>query len=948
MSLFEHVVQQVGHLSFRNKLRATAIIFGVPLLIASAVILGELGSRVSLLERERAALAVQIPAQSLIVALYKFQAAALADQEGVENFGEKVKLGRIEAMNALAGLEAAFTQQKLDARSAPDGKAWLGRWDELGKRIETSRAEEVAELIANLHAELEKLNENTGILNDGDASSSRLLDVTSTHLSGLIAGTGQAASLGAITLAKKSLRSSRRTDLTVVRGNFDALVHWSMEGIEKVVREHPELASDLTQATGRLNTAYLAVQEALTTKMLDSSDFDMTPETFLGLTKQAFGESLAIGEMLARNADLLLTERLTVLQTQRNVVFLIMLLGLGIVMAGFIAAYISIMRGLNGLSEAVSTMAAGNLGARVEITSRDEIGDVSEQFNHMVERLAERTAQLHEKTNDIHAMLQHMPQGILTVISEGKVHQEYSAYLEQIFETADIPGRNAIDLLFSDTDIGSDLLSQIDTTITACIGEDRMNFDLNAHLLPGSVTTTTTTTTTSQHKNLEFTWSPITDDKGIVEKVLVCVRDVTTLKQLEADAAQQRREMQMIEQLLKVNQEKFHDFMSSAHGFIADNESLLSAAEGMTSDLVTQLFRNMHTIKGNARTLGLLNLTNLVHEAEQAYDAFRKNPATSFDKDGLLSQLRMVTAGLEEYRVLNEVKLGRKGPGRRGSAERYAMVDRAMLDRMIMEIDAINLQAVHRDTLAAVLKQVKTDLRLIGTATIAETLSGVFDSLPGLAAELGKDSPRVLIADNDIRIRTQASELLRNVFMHLCRNSMDHGIETGSERIAAGKPAVGVIGLELQLDQQSLTLRLKDDGRGLAMWRLRTKGIAKGLLAAPGGTDEQVANLAFAAGLSTASSLTEVSGRGVGMDAVKDFLAREGGTIAIHLTDSNIGGEFRSFETLIRLPAKFAVSATVEPALEHPEPSSPLPSHHVERDLVSIVRSIVPGTLAVN
>lgn len=946
MSFLEHVVQQVGRLSFRNKLRTTAIIFGIPLLIASAVIVTELGSRVSLLERERAALAVQMPAQSLLVALYKYQAAALVAQEGVEDFAVTAVARRIDAEKEVGRLESAFASSRLDSMTTLDGMVLLGRWKDLAKRIEASQPTEIAELITKLQAELEKLNEITGILIDGDASSSRLLDVAATQLAGLVAGTGQASALGAVTLVKKSLRSSRRTDLTVVRGNFDALVRWSMDGIAKVAGEHPALANDLGLATGKLNTAYLAVQEALTTKMLDSSDFDMTPEAFLGLTGRAFSESLAIGDILVRSGDLLLADRLTVLQTQRNFVILIMLIGLAIVTASFVAAYISIMRGLNGLSQAVSTMAAGDLGARVEITSRDEIGDVSKQFNHMVERLAERTAQLHEKTNDIHAMLQHMPQGILTVVAEGKVHPEYSAYLERIFETKHISGRNVMDLLFDATDVGSDLLSQIDTTLTTSIGEDRMNFDLNAHLLPNALAMSMPDGTT---KHLEFTWSPITDGDGTVEKVLVCVRDVTALKQLEADAAQQRREMQMIEHLLKISQEKFHDFVGSAQGFLASNEALLGPAREMSTELVTQLFRNMHTIKGNARTLGLLHLTNVVHEAEQSYDAFRKDPQAAFNPGVLIDQLRQVAAVLEEYRCLNDIKLGRKGPGRRGSAERYAMVERASLDQMITEIDAVNLQAARRDTLAAVLKQLKTDLRLIGTTAITDMLAGVFESLPELANELGKDSPRIVIADNDIRIRTQAGELLRNVFMHLCRNAMDHGIECVAERLSGGKPSAGNIHVELQLDREAFTLRLSDDGRGLAMWRLRTKGIAQGLLPTTDVDDEDVANLAFAAGVSTAKLVTDVSGRGVGMDAVKDFLAREGGKIQIRLADTNVGGEFRAFETLITLPAKFAVAAdALEVPSERPESLPPKAAHNPEPVLASIVQSVIPGQFAVN
>ena len=80
-------------------------------------------------------------------------------------------------------------------------------------------------------------------------------------------------------------------------------------------------------------------------------------------------------------------------------------------------------------------------------------------------------------------MLQNMQQGILTVVTGAVIHSEYSAYLEAIFETNDIAGRSLMDLVFSDTDLGSDVLSQVDAASHACLGEDSINFAFNQHLL---------------------------------------------------------------------------------------------------------------------------------------------------------------------------------------------------------------------------------------------------------------------------------------------------------------------------------------------------------------------------------------------------------------------------------------------------------------------------------
>ena len=316
------------------------------------------------------------------------------------------------------------------------------------------------------------------------------------------------------------------------------------------------------------------------------------------------------------------------------------------------------------------------------------------------------------------------------------------------------------------------------------------------------------------------------------------------------------------------------------------------------------LFRNMHTIKGNARTYGLLNMTNTVHETEQVYDELRKDPEKVWEQESMLAQLAEVDALLDEYHKINDVKLGRKGPGRRGSVEKFLMVEKDQVTRALELIKAA--KAADAQAMANALHEVDQTLSLIGTEKIDHVLAGILESMPSLAKELGKEPPKISIEDHGIVVRTQIVGLLKNVFTHVFRNSMDHGLETADVREAAGKSAAGHIRLNLSIKDGRLQFKLGDDGRGLAVAKIRQKAIDNGLIPADGNTPpEEIAQLIFASGFSTAEKVTEVSGRGVGMDAVKGFLQREGGDVAIHFTDNTVA-DMRPFELVITLPEKFA------------------------------------------
>jgi HPt (histidine-containing phosphotransfer) domain-containing protein/HAMP domain-containing protein len=587
--------------------------------------------------------------------------------------------------------------------------------------------------------------------------------------------------------------------------------------------------------------------------------------------------------------------------------------------------YRQITRPLSRMQAMMSEIAASqDFTRRVPVGRLDEIGRSIVAFNGMIEKIQENQALLKQKTADIQAMLQNMQQGILTVVDGAVIHSEYSAYLEAIFETNDIAGRPLMDLVFADTDLGADDLSQIDAATFACLGEDAINFEFNQHLLVSEIAKRMPD---GRVKTLDLSWSAITDETDTIVRLMLCVRDVTELRKLAAEAGEQKRRLEMIGEILAVNEEKFHHFIDSASGFVSENERIIRKHELADGSAIAELFRNMHTIKGNARTYNLQHLTNVVHETEQRYEELRRDDVERvWDQEQLMVELDRVREAIDSYAKINEVSLGRKRLARRGGADRYLMVDKDHIAHSLKLLETANTGDV--DALVTMRDALHRMLRVLGTESVAETLSGVLDSLPSLAGELGKEAPVVRIDDNGYRLRSQAGATMKNVFMHLLRNSMDHGIETAAARTAQGKPAAGAIDIEVGVDKHALQVTLSDDGRGLALSRIRSIAVERGWIEAHAQvSDEEIAEFIFRPGFSTAEHVTEVSGRGVGMDAVRDFLDREHGSIELRFTDDHKGAEFRQFQTIVCLPDNLAVDSLGTDARSDDTAQSPSIGH---------------------
>nr|WP_305910224.1 chemotaxis protein CheA [Methylomarinum sp. Ch1-1]MDP4521148.1 chemotaxis protein CheA [Methylomarinum sp. Ch1-1] len=164
-------------------------------------------------------------------------------------------------------------------------------------------------------------------------------------------------------------------------------------------------------------------------------------------------------------------------------------------------------------------------------------------------------------------------------------------------------------------------------------------------------------------------------------------------------------------------------------------------------------------------------------------------------------------------------------------------------------------------------------------------ISFVFSRFPrlvhDLSAKLGKKIELKLVGEQT-EVDKTVVELLSDPLVHLVRNSLDHGIEMPEERRAAGKPEIGTVVLEAYHRGGNIVIEVVDDGRGLDKDKLRAKAIEKGLIEEDAIlNDKQTYELIFMPGFSTAAQLTDVSGRGVGMDVVRKNIQALGGNIEL-------------------------------------------------------------------
>jgi two-component system chemotaxis sensor kinase CheA len=359
--------------------------------------------------------------------------------------------------------------------------------------------------------------------------------------------------------------------------------------------------------------------------------------------------------------------------------------------------------------------------------------------------------------------------------------------------------------------------------------------------------------------------------------------------------------------------------------FAAESQSLLAHGRRTMSSWADdpadrapaeELFRVLHTIKGMAGSLAFDALVDQVHDAETVLTEVRQG-----ERQADIRWLRRMEQLLDDIAVACETVVAteqRDVPESAVTARSSVVrVDLSRLDALLEDLGALVTarQELERhtrvDTLSPLARAAVAMARRLDTlqdrilhvrlAPLSEVLERVPPMVRDLARQLGKEVTVDVTGDN-LEVDRAILALLPEPVMHLLRNAIDHGIETPAERRERGKRPAGRIVITARQERGSVVVELTDDGRGIDREAIAARARSEGILEADSSlSDDSLLSVLARPGFSTAASVTDVSGRGVGLDAVVARLHDVGAS----LTLTTVPGRGTVFT--IRLPTRLGI-----------------------------------------
>lgn len=556
------------------------------------------------------------------------------------------------------------------------------------------------------------------------------------------------------------------------------------------------------------------------------------------------------------------------------------------------------------------SLAAGDLDIPIETGRFDQIGQLLRAFAAMRDaiktqiqtieehsegleiKVEQRTKELQTKHEDIINILSNIHQGILTITEGGMIHPEYSPYLETILEKSDLAGKSIQEVLLTMSDLGADDQDRNLSIIIAIIGSQKVAFQLNWKFLVSEMVIHAP----SGNKILELQWSPIVaSESSIIDKIILSIKDVTQLRKLKEQEVKHQEEINLITEILGVKRSMFLRFIEGAQSLIAD---ALERIDGDTDDLessnVESVFLDVHSIKGNARSLNLSHMVETTHSAEKILEEIMV--LRDYRKSRLLPEVVKVKETVERYHKIYHQSLaeGQDGGESASYIAEFVEGQLEMIDQTIREMTYTEC-LFFLEQLSAISKG--------HGVTFSQSIESIVRSVPSIAHELGKLEPNVVISGGMTFIPKVVQSTIEFSLTHIVRNSLDHGLEASEVRLEKDKSPSGMINIEARRDGKNLFIEVRDDGGGLNLSAILKQATQAGLAAEDKKyTREEIAEFIFEPRFSTTDLVTKISGRGLGMNAVKSAIEKKLGTVEIQLLDG------KSEDDSSNAPFKFILS----------------------------------------
>lgn len=453
-----------------------------------------------------------------------------------------------------------------------------------------------------------------------------------------------------------------------------------------------------------------------------------------------------------------------------------------------------------------------------------------------------RTAELADRNAAMRLVLDNVRHGLLMLDRDGVVARERSSLVDAWVGAIGADVRFSSVLRRSDPDV-ADWFDVSWVEVRAGI----MPLELTLAQLP--------TRFTSGTRRLELDYVAISPVEGELDKVLVVVSDVTVVEERERLESQQRELVALLNRL-----------SSDRRGvleFLDEGTALVSMLAHPSPSELSVVRRGLHTLKGNAGIFGVGSVATLCHELETRVDETNAH---------LSAESRQALA--DRWDALRKNLRPLLGESRSARVE----IGEEDLERIVSGVKA------GRPT-----DEIARELESWLFEPTAVRLGRIADQARRIAERLGRPELVVDIADHGVRLRPERWTSFWASFVHVVRNAVDHGIEPAATRRARGKPERGRIELATSIDGPDFVVSIEDDGEGIDIARLAAAAERLGL--DPKGTDEILDTL-FHDGVTTSGSANELSGRGIGMGAVRAECIELGGRVVT----TSVSGRGTRFE----------------------------------------------------
>jgi len=529
-------------------------------------------------------------------------------------------------------------------------------------------------------------------------------------------------------------------------------------------------------------------------------------------------------------------------------------MGVGVLLIGMLAAFLiarSFARRLQALAGAAARVSEGDLDVQaLPSVSNDEIGVLTNAFNAMLERLraliqhiqdsarAEnvrleqmvqaRTQELDSRNADMRLVFDTMGQGFVTIDVDAKMFSERSAILETWFGCA---GRSAVlwDYVAQETPDLREYFVLGWSEVAAGI----MPLELALAQMPSRLV--------AGNRSFDLDYRPIGRQGDRFERMLVVISDITARIERERAEAEEHELASLFGHLIRDR--------AGCSQFLAEARQLVEVVCAKRGSYEAQL-RATHTLKGNAALFGAQSIASICHALEDAFENHEN--AIADHKQALRARFDSLSA-----------KIGTL------IGDRSALIELAVDE--------------HRELVEAIdggasLQAIRAQVVSWADEPMARRLERIRCQIEGLALRLGKGEIAVTIEHNHVRLPAERYADFWAAFSHAVRNAVDHGIEDADEREQNGKPRTGQIQLRACQTASEVLVQICDDGRGIDWHAVRELAAERGL---PNTTREELVDVLFHSGLSTRDVVTEISGRGVGLHALREACVALGGRVSV-------------------------------------------------------------------